>query len=283
MRTRLLLFVLAAVVFPMIASADSGVSGSLLLHSPFEVSAPAETPDAPTTGAALARAASALTTPLADGVHFRPRAYRPRVVRARPRRSPGPAMPVAAQLHIGFFTPLDNFSTGFDGGFRLGPQVNPHMQVGLAMDWWRRFDNTVLDLGPVKAPGGTASEELILSESTANLVPILVFVQLNGGENMPFIPYAGFGVGYEWLSLRARDYLTHESFDQTFGGFGWQTWAGASLPLDRRTYLNAEVFLNACKVGSDVDVYIEDYGSVTVRDVIKMNGVGMRFGVSWRF
>jgi hypothetical protein len=34
-------------------------------------------------------------------------------------------------------------------------------------------------------------------------------------------------------------------------------------------------------VGSEVDVNIEGYGSATVRDVVKMSGVGMRLGVSW--
>jgi hypothetical protein len=32
-----------------------------------------------------------------------------------------------------------------------------------------------------------------------------------------------------------------------------------------------------------VDWFIPDIGPVTVRDVVKMDGVGMRFGVSWGF
>ena len=67
------------------------------------------------------------------------------------------------------------------------------------------------------------------------------------------------------------------------GGFGWQVWAGAGLPLDDRTRLTAELFFNGCEVGSEVDVNIPDYGRATVRDVVKMNGVGMRLGVSVRF
>jgi hypothetical protein len=100
---------------------------------------------------------------------------------------------------------------------------------------------------------------------------------------MSTIPCAGFGVGYEWLTLTADDYLTHESFDQAFGGFGWQAWMRAGLPLDLRTSLTAEVFFNGCEADSEVDAYIEDYGPATVRDVVKIDSVGMRFGVSWRF
>jgi len=278
MRTNLWLLLLAAVAFPAAVAAHPGAGESLLLNPSFDVHPRAERPDAPAAGAALARPAFALTTSFGGGAHYGPRVYRPRI-----RRSRVSTIPVAAQIHIGFFTPIDNFSTGFDGGFRVGPEVNPHLQVGFAMDWWHRSDDEVLDLGTVKAPIGTASEQLVLSESTANLVPFMVFVQLRGNENMSVIPYAGFGLGYEWLSLQARDYLTHESFDQNFGGFGWQTWVGAGVPIDYRTRLSAEVFLNVSEVGSDVDVYIEDYGSVTVRDIIKMNGMGMRFGISWRF
>ncbi len=263
MRMNLWLVVLAAVAFPVVAAANPGVSGILLLNPSFKGSATAKVPDAPAADAALA-----LTTPFVSRVRY---------------RSTMSVIPFTAQIHLGFFYPIENFSTGFDGGFRVGPQVDRHIQIGLALDWWHRSDDKVLDLGTVEAPGGTASEELILSESTANLVPILAFVQVSGDENMSVIPYAGFGAGYEWLSLTANDYVTHESFDQTFGGFGWQTWVGAGLPLDRRLRLNAEVFFNGCEVGSEVDVNIQDYGPATVRDVIKMNGVGMRVGVAWRF
>ncbi len=193
------------------------------------------------------------------------------------------AVPLTAQLHVGFFYPVDNFSTGFEVGFRAGPQLDPHIQIGMALDWWHRSDNKVLDMGTVEAPGGVASQELILSESSANLVPVMAFVQVSGGESMPVIPYGGFGLGYEWLFLSANDYLSHESFDETFGGLGWRAWVGAGLPLDWSTLLSAEVFFNGSEVGSEMDVYISGYGPATVRDVIDMNGIGMRLGVSWGF
>ncbi|MBN1505070.1 MAG: hypothetical protein JW952_08430 [Candidatus Eisenbacteria bacterium] len=192
-------------------------------------------------------------------------------------------MRLTAQTHVGFMDPIHNFSAGFDGGFRVGPQLDSHIQVGFGLDWWRRSEDEVLDLGAVEAPGGIARQELILSESAANLVPVMMFAQVSFDESMPVIPYVGFGVGYEWLFLRANDYLMGESFEQTFGGFGWQAWVGAGLPLDPGIRLNAELFLNACEVGSELDVYIQDYGPATVRNVIDMNSVGMRLGVSWGF
>ncbi|MGD1047421.1 MAG: hypothetical protein ABR899_01560 [Candidatus Krumholzibacteriaceae bacterium] len=278
MRMNLWLIVLAAVAFPAVAAANPGVSGSLLLNPLLEVSVQAKVPDAPAAGASLAPPTFALTPSFASLVRYRPDPYRPRAY-----RSPMSTIPLSAQIHVGFFDPIDNFSTGFDGGFRVGPQVSPNIQLGLAMDWWHRSDNKVLNLGTVEVPVGTASEQLILSESTANLIPILVFVQVSGDENMSVIPYGGVGIGYEWLFLTANDYVTRESFDETFGGFGWQIWVGAGLPLESRMRVNGELFFNDCEVGTDVDVNIPNYGPATVRDVVKMNGIGLRLGVSWMF
>ena len=85
------------------------------------------------------------------------------------------------------------------------------------------------------------------------------------------------------VCLMADNYLTSESFDQTFGGFGWQAWGGAGIPLGGGTRVNGEVFYNGSEVGSDVDVDYPGLGLVTVRDVVQMNGLGMRVGIAWGF
>ena len=276
MRLETWLVALTIMAAPAIAAADPGVSAIPLMNPSFMVSATTGALGAPAANAALAQPTRALAPPFENFVRRRPGPYRLRSYR--------PATPpIAVQMYVGLFNPIDDFSTGFHGGFRVGPQLSPSVQVGVSMDWWHRSDDEVLDLGTVKAPGGTASEKLILSESTATLFPFLMFVQVSGNENMPVIPYGGFGVGYEWLFLAAHDYATHESFDQTFGGFGWQGWVGVGFPLDWRTRLSAEVFFNACEVDSEVDVYLDEYGPVTVRDIIEMNGVGVRLGVNCRF
>jgi hypothetical protein len=268
MRKNLWLAVLMAVVFPMAAAAGTPVSGSVALQPSFEVSAPA-----PAGGPTLAPTTLAVAAPFVGGVTYRPRQY----------RSHAQVMPVTTQLHVGYFDPNEDFDGGFDCGFRIGPQVDPHVQVGVAMDWWHRTENQEVDLGMVEAPGGSVEERLVLSESTADLIPMLGFVQVSGDENMSVIPYAGFGLGYEWLFLNSDDYVAQESFDQTFGGFGWQVWGGLGVPLSGQARLNGEVFYNGCEAGSDVDVYLEDYGLVTVRDIVKMNGVGARVGIAWGF
>jgi hypothetical protein len=270
MRTQLWKAALAALLLPVAAAASPGASGGILQDPSSMIPLVSLTPTTVIAAEASAPPTLALTSPFVGGVGYRPRAYRSRAS----------VMPTTTQVHLGFFDPLDNFSTGFVGGFRMGPQVDPHVQIGLALDWWHRSESTTMDLGQ-EVDG--RSTELVLSKASADLMPIMAFVQVSGDENLPIIPYGGFGVGYEWLFITADDYLTRESFDQTFGGMGWQVWGGAGLPLDGRTRLNGEVFYNGSEVGSDVDIYDDVYGPATVREVVKMNGLGMRFGISWGF
>jgi hypothetical protein len=270
MRTYLWKAALVAALLPVTAAASPGASGSLLQNSSLVMPLVSFAPAADLATEALAPSTFALATPFVGGVGYRPRAY----------RSHASVMPTTTQVHIGFFDPTDNFSTGFEGGFRMGPQVDPHVQIGLAMDWWHRSESTTMDLGPRV---GGRSTRLVLSKSSADLLPILAFVQVSGDENMPVIPYGGFGAGYEWLFLTGEDYQVPGSYDQTLGGFGWQLWGGVGVPLDGRTRVNGEVFYNGSEVGRDVDVDIPEIGLATVRDVVKMNGLGMRFGLSWGF
>ena len=268
MRKNLWLAVLTIVAFPLSAAAGDAVSGGAAPQTTFEVAAPAAS------GAAtLAPTTLALATPFVGGVTYRPRHY----------RSPARVTPVTTQIHAGLFDPNEDLDAGFYGGFRIGPQVDPRVQIGLAMDWWHRSEDQEMALGTYDWPGGELESSLILSQSTLDLVPLMVFVQVSGDENMSLIPYAGAGAGYQWLFLTSDDYLTYESYDETFGGFGWQVWGGLGIPLSGRTRLNGEVFYNGCEAASDVDVYLEEYGLVTVRDVVKMNGVGARIGLAWGF
>ena len=273
MRTCLWKVALAVALLPVAAAASPGASGSLLQNPSFTMPLVSVTPTTVVAAELTAPPTLALASPFVGGVGYRPRAYRSRAS----------VMPTTTQVHVGFFDPTDGFSTGFVGGFRMGPQVDPRVQIGVAVDWWHRSDDTVLELPLESSPGGGVSRELVLSRSTADLVPILAFVQLSGDENMSIIPYGGFGVGYECLFLDAEG-TTMEPIDEVYGGFGWQAWAGAGLPLDGHTRLNAEVFVNGSKVGSDTDEWVEGYDyPVSVREVVKMDGVGMRFGISWGF
>src|SRR5262249_1569650 len=97
--------------------------------------------------------------------------------------------------------------------------------------------------------------------------------------DLPVVPYFGIGGGYEVLFLNAKDFQTGEKFDGTFGGWGWEAWGGAALPLSGNTRLAAEVFTNTASVERDVD----DPSGATFHEVVDLDGVGMRFGVNWGF
>lgn len=213
-----------------------------------------------------------LTTPLVAGVRYRPRGY------YRDERSNW-YMPTWTQLHAGFLDPTDNFGTSFDGGVRIGPMVDPHIQLGVGLDWWHRSTSETANLGSLPLPGGSANAQIELSRSTADLVPLLGFVQVSGDEDMPVVPYGGAGIGYEWLIVHAERADTGDTFDQTFGGFGWQAWVGAGIPLSGHARVNGEVFYNGSEPRADV--ILDDGTPATAK--VNMNGVGMRFGIAWGF
>jgi hypothetical protein len=82
------------------------------------------------------------------------------------------------------------------------------------------------------------------------------------------------------MNLSADDYQSGQSFNATYGGWCWQLWGGAALPLGSRTRLTAELFANGGELGRDVDdpLYGDRY-----RETVSADGVGARFGLAWGF
>ena len=119
-----------------------------------------------------------------------------------------------------------------------------------------------------------------VSRSSSDLFPFMGYVQLNADRDLPVIPYFGLSGGYEVLFLSAEDFATGEEFDGTFGGFGWQAWGGAALPLGPRAKFTGEVFINDAELGRDVE---DNFTGESFRETVDMDGAGMRFGLSWGF
>lgn len=210
-------------------------------------------------------------SPVAQDRYYRPR-YRERYERRSMYSSP-------VQFHAGFFNPTDNTGTSFVGGFRAGPLVDPHIQLGVGVDWMHRSQNESELISEVPGPGGTTIEtRQQLAQSSSNLFPITAFLQVSADDRMPVIPYFGVGGGYEVLFLSATDFQTGDKFDGTFGGWAWQAWGGAAIPLSRESRLVGEVFLNQGDVARDVDSPVG-----TLHETVNVNGVGMRLGFNWGF
>ncbi len=218
---------------------------------------------------------------LAGGVTgFESISYRPRRYDRYPRPSYRSGNSGAeSQLHIGFFDPSRFSSVGVVFGFRGGAVIDEHVSIGVDVDWHYKSDRQTAVVSEQSLPtGGTAQVTRILSRASSNLVPVLGYVQISGGRDMPVIPYAGAGVGYEAYFLSADDFNTGAHFDAQYGGFAWQAWAGAQLPLSGRSRLVGEVYTNQAELGRDVDI-----SGQTFRETVNLDGVGMRFGVNWGF
>ena len=221
-------------------------------------------------GAALA----AWCPPRLESIRYRPR------IRERHSDS-GSQSRGFSQLHAGFFDPDGDPPSGVVFGARGGTSIDEHLQLGLGLDWNHRSDRTARVVREVPLPGGgTAQRDSLLARSSTNLFPVMAFLQVSPSADLPFTPYFGVGGGYQVLFLSAEDFRTGESFDATYGGWGWQVWGGAAMPLSGRTRLSAEVFLNQAELERNVD---DPAGGASLREVVPMDGVGMRFGLSWGF
>ena len=228
---------------------------------------------------ALAMPSAALTlinVPVPDvqvaGVHYRPRTG------GMGRRIDSQSV---SQIHIGFFDPEGDASRQFLLGLRGGPMLDPHVQLGVGVDWAHSSDNVSSVSHESSGPlGNTITVKEDLSRASSNLFPIMAFIQASGDDNMQVIPYFGLGAGYEVMNLTADHYQTGVSLDATYGGWGWQAWGGAAFPLSGRMRVNGELFVNTAELSRDVT---GDAPNITYRETVKANGVGMRLGIAWGF
>jgi len=208
-------------------------------------------------------------------VHRRPRRSRPRDF------DYGYASHGFSQIHGGAFDPQGDLSSAFLFGVRGGSSIDDRIQIGIGVDWSRRSDERSQVLSSEDLPGGGATERrLELARSTSDLLPIMGFVQFAPFDNNDFTPYVGIGGGYEVLFVSADDFETGQEFDATFGGWGWQAWAGASFHLSGNTNLTGEFFTNSAELARDVT---DDNSGRTVREIVDMDGVGFRAGLNWGF
>lgn len=212
-----------------------------------------------------------------EGTRLESIRYRPR--RSRPSRVS--SYGGSTMIHAGFFDPDGAPQRGVLFGFRMGPKVDERLQLGVGLDWRHRTERYTQLLGTGTGPGGEQIDiRRELSRSTSDWVPLQMFAELNAGSDLPVIPYFGIAGGYQWLGISGDDYNTGSSFDATFGGWGWQGWGGVAYPIGPRSRLNAEVFVNGAELNRDT---VDAFTGQDVRESVSMNGVGMRFGLSWGF
>lgn len=185
-----------------------------------------------------------------------------------------------SQIHLGFFDPDGDPTRKFLVGIRGGPKLDSHVQIGVGIDWAHDSDRAASIRSTEIGPGGTPiTVQREIARSSTDLFPIMAFLQISADDNMAIVPYFGGAAGYQLMNLSADDFETGESFDATYGGWGWQLWGGAALPLSGRTRLTGEVFINGAELGRDVDDPL--FGGY--RETVKADGIGARFGLAWGF
>ena len=256
--TPLILAALVAVLGPAGVARAAAPAGSALALAPAE-----------TAGLELVGGEG----PRLESIRYEPRRYRDYHT-PRDHRSSG-----VSQLHAGFFDPKEFSSAGVLFGFRGGATIDDRVQLGIDVDWrYKSEQQTVVVSQQTLPTGGTAEVRRVLSRASSNLVPILGYIQLGSGHDLPLSPYVGAGAGYEAYFISADDFNTGTHFDAEYGGFAWQAWVGAQIPLSARSRLIAEVFTNQAELGRDVDVSGQTY-----RETVNLDGTGMRFGINWGF
>lgn len=271
---------LAAAWIPAAAMAGPA-PGSAITPSAFAVPV-LSAPEAPELALTTSGAPNpeAFERPRSDAVRYRPRrrddgyGYRDR----------GPQSPFLTSVHAGFFDPSGGFDNGLVLGFRSGPLIDPHIQLGAGVDWWHKSEAQTLVIDEGEFPiGGTFERQQEISRFSANLFPIMGFVQVSGDENMSVIPYGGAGIGYEalFLSGSGRDEFGDPfDFDADYGGLGWQVWGGVAIPMSGRSRVTGEVFGNFAELSRDVE---DPSTGETIREIVDLDGIGARIGVTWGF
>jgi hypothetical protein len=207
-------------------------------------------------------------------------------VRYRPRSDPPPApaaaaTPIVFQLHMGASTPAvtdGEAPSGFAGGFRVGPMIDPHVQVGLSLDWFHRSSETRAPIGPVyDLDGFPVIPEQVLARRSYDIVPLMGFLQITAAPNAALVPYFGIGGGYEWMSISETD-ETGSSYDAEYGAPAWQAWAGLAIPLGRHARLSGEAFY----LGGEPTREVQDELG-TYQERVDADMAGVRFGLSFGF
>jgi len=175
-------------------------------------------------------------------------------------------------LHGGVYVPVDSpEATAATLGMRLGANVGSHVQLGVATDWI--FKTKSLTQDDDSLPNFQTKIEL--ARVTANLFPLMAFLQVKLTDKFPIVPYLGAGAGYAWLILDANDYRTGASATRTFENPTWQTYAGLGLTLGREARLDGELFYQ----GATLKRQIVDSAGVPWNELVDVSGVGARIGV----
>jgi hypothetical protein len=193
------------------------------------------------------------------------------VQRYTPATSALAAKPKANSMHLygGLFAPIETNAPSPTVGIRFGRRIGAHLQGGLLVDW--TFERRNVEQPINSLPG--LQPQLILARADGHLVPAMVFLEVSLTEKRFLVPYGGFAAGYEWLSLKAENFVTGQSATASYANFAWQGWGGMGIRLDQGLRFDFELSYNGGSLERDAP------NGNGLKEAVRVNGVGARVGL----
>jgi len=178
------------------------------------------------------------------------------------------------QVHGGMFALLDGNGASPMMGVRYCKHYTPQLYGGLLTGY--TYKSTSLEQPQDPANPGPRIQ---LAQVSAQLVPVMAFVQVRLADKPRLVPVFGVGVGYEWLAFNVKDLRTGAESRPTYANYAWEAYGGLALRLNSIWRLNGEVFYN----GGALERHVVDANGQTWIEDVHVNGVGIRIGPDMDF
>ena len=181
------------------------------------------------------------------------------------------AKPKANSIHLygGLFAPIETNAPSPTIGMRLGRRLGAHLQGGFLVDWVFERKNVEQPINSL--PG--LQPQLILARADGHLIPVMAFFEVSLTEKRFLVPYGGIAAGYEWLSLKAENFVTGQSATASYANFAWQGWGGMGIRLDKGLRVDFELSYNGGSLERDSP------DTPGLKEAVRVNGVGARVGL----
>lgn len=204
--------------------------------------------------------------------------YRPAIIRkpwSRPKQERG-----WFYLRGGVFDYENVAKDDFVIGFKVAGRMSDFFSMGLSTDLQRREAYDQVRVEEFRDPTGNLVRSSVTTfASSSNLIPLLAIAEVELPTAM-FHPYVGIGGGYEWMVVEFEDHDSGLYSKNTYGGLGWQAWAGLAVPMAKTAAITGEVYLNRATVSRDVQDAVS--GDI-LKEEIDVDGGGFRAGLRLAF
>ena len=137
-------------------------------------------------------------------------------------------------LRGGVFDSEDVREDDYLVGIKATGRIGPGFWAGVSTDLQRRTQSEQIRLESfIDASGNEVTATATIFASSSNLFPVMAVLEYEI-PTPGLRPYVGVGAGYEVLVTYVDDFEAGLTSTDTFGGFGWQGYAGLAIPITRR-------------------------------------------------